>query len=82
MLNPPLIPPTATPQTPDQTAARLRGQLVVLATLLSDALGVISTVEPESDDEEQRLADLQAKGHHAIRTVLQELHPQAEGGAA
>lgn len=74
--------PTATPQTPDQTAARLRGQLVVLATLLSDALGVISTVEPESDDEEQRLADLQAKGHHAIGTVLRELYPQAAGGAA
>lgn len=70
--------PTATEQTPDQTAARLRGQLVVLATLLSDALGVITTVEPESDDEEQRLADLQAKGRHAIGTVLRELHPQAE----
>lgn len=74
--------PTATPETPEQTAARLRGQLVVLATLLSDALGVITTVVPESDDEEQRLKDLQHKGAHAIGTVLRELHPQAAGSAA
>lgn len=74
--------PTATPETPEQTIARLKGQTIVLATLLSDALGVITTVVPESDDEEQRLADLQAKGHHAIGTVLRELYPQAAGGEA
>ena len=58
------------PQTP--TTSELTGQLLVMATLLERALGVVKNVEAEGCDEGEQLQRLIADGEAAIAAVLQQ----------
>lgn len=53
-----------------QEIQRLKGELLVVTTLLKEALEVVRNVEAESTDEEGLLGDLIQKGEAAVRKVL------------
>ena len=53
-------------------AAGVTGQILVIATLLERALGVVKNVEAEGCDEGQQLQQLIADGEAAIAAVLQQ----------
>ena len=53
-------------------ASELTGQILVMATLLERALGVVKNVEAEGCDEGEQLQQLIADGEAAIATVLQQ----------
>lgn len=62
------------PTTPDNTApcSHLRGQILVLANLLGEALQVVKNVEAEGGDEAELLQHLITQGDAALAAVLQE----------
>lgn len=54
------------------TAIVLTGQILVMATLLERALGVVKNVEAEGCDEGEQLQQLITDGEAAIAAVLQQ----------
>jgi hypothetical protein len=52
------------------TTSVLVGQILVMATLLERALGVVKNVEAEGSDEDEQLQELIEAGEDAIATVL------------
>lgn len=52
--------------------SHLRGQILVLANLLNEALGVVKNVEAEGGDEAELLQHLITQGDAAVAAVLQE----------
>ena len=50
---------------------RLRGEMKVLCQLLLEADDVIHTIEPENDDEHERLSTLKQRIHDALLSFQQ-----------
>ncbi|MDO8902935.1 hypothetical protein [Hydrogenophaga sp.] len=50
----------------------LRGQCLVLAGLLENAVKVVQTIEPENSDEEEQLQAFIDRSNSAVQTVLRE----------
>lgn len=70
----PWAPDSALAATLDSTdpCSHLRGQILVLANLLDEALGVVKNVEAEGGDEAELLQHLITQGEAAVMAVLQE----------
>jgi predicted secreted protein len=66
---------------PEAQTAGLRGQLLVMASLLEETLRVVKNVEAEGCDEGELLQALISKAEAAIAAVLTEQHAVPVAGA-